>query len=409
MRWEALVLFGSYYATEFMRKEWEYLKNSGSDLLDQPENRQTLAKLFIYHGNYQDSWKILQTLIGKSNVSPISWLVLLDLYGITRKSEKPENMHLHAEIVAYLNGNLDNLRKNTILLPIWPSLLYPHFSAALEEWKKTEFLSSSRELASSDDAKTPEDHLKARVQSVSQLLQGLGTLKRTLKEYVKKEVPQVTVETICAAPVVQKKAVDELRSLEFPPIVSKQWPEFVEQLKNKADELLKIAEQEDAFCRAQRNEIAFLPSIQQSYSPLCEKDFCYPERVEGFSELVAVEGRVKSNSNSNLEKVRQYLQIGGWATADMFAYSVASIEERSMLLGYIRLARGDSWNALPLFREAEKKSEYRSQSKLFLARIAWRKNDFDVAKRELAGVDEKTLSDWESDLLLEMKRNLLKG
>jgi hypothetical protein len=146
---------------------------------------------------------------------------------------------------------------------------------------------------------------------------------------------------------------------------------------------------------------------QEIISPLCNEYSCYPTVPGKMEDILAFEEERKKNPTTRLDAVRRYLMIGAWAPAEVLAYQAPSGKERSLLLAFIRIAMGDTWNAAPLLKEAYTDPAQAPHAYLFLAAIAWRYGHFDIAAEQINHVrSNEKLLDWEEKMLDQVRSSI---
>ncbi|MEW6056204.1 MAG: hypothetical protein AB1540_06290 [Bdellovibrionota bacterium] len=398
--WESLLLHGSFYNyPELQAVTAKFLQTQAGA---NKEKRLTIARLHFLNGDFQGAWKQAQALANQEPSVPAVWVLVRDLYDRAGADEDKAG----PQIAAYLKKNYQHLKSNSLLASIWVKVLH---SNPKEVIKVSSTLTEGRSPASTKSTGSEvQDKLKQRVEQVGQALRLLETQKQELKKFISSALPQVSVEAVCRAPTLSGKAASSLERLKEPAIASPQWKDFLAKLSSKVDEIKKIERQERDLCEKQRDDLAYLPPLETGEkklaSALCSDEKCFPEKYETDSDqVVKAQKNAKQNKLSGLALVQRYLDIGAWATAEAAAHSASSVAERSLLLGYIRLAYGDPWNAVSLLREAEKSKKYRSHAKLFLARMAWRHGRPKTARAEFEAVQVSELQDWEMELYKELK------
>ncbi|MGE0615220.1 MAG: tol-pal system YbgF family protein, partial [Bacteriovoracia bacterium] len=375
IRWDAALIFGAYYQVNAMRKEITALVERRSPIVLDANNQIDLARLYFWGGDFDAAWKIVRPVVSGKSPLPTSLMLLRDLYAAARREKHP----LYKDLRAFLETNYPALKVHGMLQPLWAELLYPNFDGRkLVEWDR------ERTQATGSGGRKPSavDHLKARLADVTAILASLEERRTGVRKYLASGAPQVSVAAVCITPRLSKRAASHLKRLLSPAVESTQWPDFVRKLQAKVTELEKVSEKEQANCDKQKVVTAYMASNPTAPSTLCRKaQECFPNRPANVNQVNDLENEWNDPAIARLDKVEAYIRIGAWAPAEILAFSAPSVHERSLLLGYIRLAVGDMWNALPLFQEAAKDPKLASQSELFLAYAALKNGYRDVASQ----------------------------
>ena len=373
--------------------------------LNAPEQQLTLARLYFWNGNDQQAYRRLRPTLAQSKVPTQAWILVRDLFDVTQKRSPDVN----TAVKNFLIENHDRLKKEPLLQPIWASILYPEFEAQqMAQWNQV----GLRGLASISSAARqgpPQSQLKARLGEVALTLKRLGQSEAEIKEFVDSPAPQVTVAAICMAPKLRQEAINRLEQLKQPKVNSNQWQAFLGRLQGKINELQAQAQSEATVCEKQKRIIAFMPPLKATPSPLCNGQQCYPLTPTSVSELVSLSQKSPKALSEQLGLVNQMLERGGYAVAEDYAYQVSPLEHRKVLLGYLRLAVGDPWNAVTLLQSAQRSPAAKPHSQLLLSRILWRHGNRRLASESLRGLNPQNLLPWERDLFIEMVTDLRRG
>ncbi len=402
LRWDALNLAGTYYNLPQMNNILSRMQRLDRKFIYAGDKRLTIARLYFWNGNYSQAFRRVKSILRKKERPAGAWILMRDLYAVTQAS----GSDVGEMIKDYFIENHENLKKEPLLQPIWASLLYPDFgSEQIVQWETV----GLRKIASlSPKTKNGPAHvqLKARLDEVGKTLRELEKSESKIKEFLDSPAPQVTVAALCIVPRFRFEAVRRLKKLETPTIRSKQWNGFLKRLRMKSKELSRIASKEEKICEQQKRIIAFMPPLVKSPSPLCNGTQCFPMKPTSMQKLITLRKKNPKGMKGKLDLVNEILELGGWAIAEEYAYSVKVIAEREILLGFLRIAIGDSWNAVPLLNAAKKSRYAEPHARLFLSRILWRHGNRELASNELRGVKSKNLIEWEKDLFIELSTDL---
>ncbi len=402
LRWDAAVLAGSYYNSSQMNLILKAMEKQDRAFLYDPTRMLTLARLSFWNGDLTTSWQRLQWVVKQKNVPPASWVLVRDLF-VATQTQSPE---VEQQMKGYLIDHHSSLKNEALLQPIWATLMYPDFGAnQVAQWETAglQAISGAKRTLAGGSAQA---QLKGRLDEVAFTLKDLDKAQTEIREYIDSPAPQVTVEAICIVPRFREQAIGRLKRLKEPVVKSTQWPAFLARLDQKIQELEKTYQKEVAICDQQKRIIAYMPPIQKVASALCNGAQCFPSKP---SDLVAAVALRRQNPKSLADKlalVTGLLQQGAWGIAEEYVYSLNVQQEKELLLGYLRLAMGDSWNAYPLLNAATKLPEAAPHAKLFLSRILWRNGHRGLASRESQGLQPAVLTEWEKDLLIELQTDL---
>lgn len=405
VRWEALTLFGTYYQLKKMKSELETVIKKKSNLLNDGQNRLALARLLFWNGDYEGSWSLIQPLTEARETDANVWILLSNLYFYAKK----EKSDIFRVIQKFLMENRKRLANNTILQPLWAGVSQARFDERqFEGWLGGGGRNVAGLLPDFDEKQPSHINLRKKVDAVGRILKESNEQQQKLKQISMESPPQVALEALCYAPNISLTAASLLNQLKSPSVQSGQWPEFVKKLDSKVEELKTSADRQKSVCQKQMDLFAFMPPNRKVDSPLCDEELCFSLIPKSIKSVLELEAQWKKDPVDRLEKIYSYLKLGAWATAEYAAYSAPTFQERTILLGFIRLALGDTWNAAPLFDEANKDPKFSRHGKLFMARIAWRFGNKEYASRELAGVTRQGFHEWEKLLFDEMKVDLMK-
>lgn len=399
--WNVALTYGGYNDAAGLKETLLEMKSRKMAILSNPENRIAYARLLFWNGEAQVAWNEVRSILSEQRSPPANaWILFRDLYAFSAgESGLPGGASadgLYRQIREYILKNRQALTKNTFLQPLWMRLLHPDFdSKEVAGWMELD------ERAPAANAPKNDSPLAVRVQAVSKVLKELAFNQGRLRGLISDPIPQVTVTVACAAPALGMEAVRRLDRLRAPAVESPQWPAFLSKLDSKIQELKTLAKKEEKICEEQREQLAYLPRRDGQASAICGREVCFSFKAPSSSEIASLEQ--KNGSLSSLDRVRALLEAGAWARAELLAYETTSLQERSLLLGLIRLSAGDGWNAAPLLKEAEKDPKLAMQAKVLLGRIAWRNGHRRVASEEIKGISAARLSGWLQELLLEMK------
>jgi tetratricopeptide (TPR) repeat protein len=403
MHWEALTTFGTYYQMSHMKSEIDILRREHPQTINDSKNQMTIARLYFWNANYTDAWNMARAMADAKDPPAQTWVLISDLFSYTQKMKNIGQGSIYSSIREYLLGHGKQIAGIGILQPILVDVLYPQLNIAklgtLEEL--------DREPAGAEQAKTPGAELKARVESIARILKALDRQQAVLKSYTQSPAAQIAVAGLCAAPILKRAVVAKLGQFREHPIASKQWNDFVARVGTKMNELSDIARQEQTSCDQQKKTIAYMKPSQEIISPLCGEYSCYPTVPSKMEDILALEEERRKNPSTKLDDVRRYLSIGAWAPAEVMAYSSNSPKERALLLAYIRVAMGDTWNAAPLLKDATTDSAQAPHAYLLLAAIAWRHGAFGVAADQLNHIrGQPQFLGWEEKIYDEVKSSI---
>lgn len=387
LRWDALVLFGSHKDRDSLAEEHRRLEKSGSILLQKHENNATLARLYLRNKDFKRALGIIMPLVRGKEATPSDWLLVRDLY-FRSIGDGP----MHAEAADYLRSNQKSLRENAVLADVWRDLNEKEVNEFLTAASS---LKSRRNLASigrKAEAGAPQAHssLKERVDQVAATFADLANQKESLKTYFQSSVPQISAEVLCLAAKLGGDSADHLASLGTPVIDSPQWPDFLKRLSEKIEELRTLEKKETAACEAQREQAMFLTPLAAD----AQKPSFYRESEADADRIVSLEASWRGKSVTAREKAYLYLKLGAYAAAEALAYGMTDIHERSLLLGLIRYAEGDFWNAAPLLRKAKEHQATRDHAKALLSLMAHERGNRRVASSEVEGLGVEGLGAW---------------
>jgi hypothetical protein len=380
-----------------MKTELAVIRRDHPAMLKDPKNQLAIARLFFWNAEYPEAWRMARDLAMAEEPLPQTWVLIGDLFSYTQKMKNIGQAPIYNSIREFLAGQGKKIANVTILQPILGDVLYPQMNLA-----KLATLEEDRTPASVPQKKGYE--LKARVEAIARTLQALDKQQAVLKAYAQSPAAQVAVAGLCASPLLKREAIRRLDLYKRDPIASPQWKEFVSRVDMKIRELEGIARQEQGSCEQQRQVIAYMKPSQEIISPLCNEYSCYPTVPGKIEDVLAYEEERRHAPSTRLDQIHKYLAIGAWAPAEVTAYTSNSPKERTMLLAFMRLAMGDTWNAAPLLKEAASDPAQAPHANLMLAAIAWRHGHLKLAADQLRRIrQDAKLLDWEEKIFDQVR------
>jgi hypothetical protein len=394
-RWDAIVIFGSYYDTPSLKREVAVLRNDHSKILADPKNAASLARLLFWNGEQSQAWELIKPLVSSANPPASSLTLLVDLFYASKRSQPA----LFAEVKDFVFKRKGVLESFPLVQAFAGEVFFdPVKLGQLSNWQD-----QSRLPASAPPSGNAQADLKARVDAVASVLKGLEANKTEINPYATSPVIQAYSAASCAYPQIDDEAARRLDILKSPPIASKQWPDFLKRIEEKSRAIRDESATQKAVCDKQKRNLAFLKPSAPTNSPFCDHLACFPDHPEKVSAVFDVESGWKKEIKSRLERLIGYLQIGAWAPAEVLAFSSPSQKERTLLLGWLRVALGDTWNGAALLKEIKQDPEYGKHARFLLARIAWRHGYRQIASEEVGKTRADDLNDYEKALLDEMQ------
>lgn len=323
-RFDALVLYGAYYNLPRFREE---LKKYG-DVTQTDATRLTVARYWYWNREYDAAYDLLKPILKTKAENPAIWIMALDL------AQAPEDRFksIH-ELKEFLKKSYPQLHEQPVLIPVWATV-FP-----IE--KKWETLLADRKPAAL------AGDLKGRLDSVGQVLDRLNHERKVMKEYLQNPVVQLKVEAVCQFTSLTERAHRDLKDLTKSPLSVPQWPMFVERVKEKLSEFEQALVQEQKSCNESKNQTRYLASLNGN-SP-CPRNLCVERSViSRVRESAFKDPKPTLTFEMRLEKVLDLIQQRAFATAEYWAENADTTEERSLLLGMVRIANKDAWNGVAL-------------------------------------------------------------
>jgi len=395
---ESVFLFGNFYQINSMDEQIGTLKRENNEELHAPQNKLRIARIRFLNGQVERSWAIVRELLKMKTPPAAIWILVYDL----TLEASSHNSKLADKIKSYLKSNIKQLRNTAILQPLWISLLHQEFMKKYKKSKQTNIFPNLVESTSDQPPKTKTEELKARLDKVKTILTIHSQKEPEFTPTISSPSLQVAILSVCRRSQLEKETILELNKLKQDPIDTKIWKKFVTKINEQVLRFEKKYIKYSKVCTERRKELAFLPALEKSREFLCDNDDCFQRAPPSPEELIVFEEGFIQENESLLGIVYQYLKRGAWGAAEFKASTAVTVEERSLLLGFIRVARGDSWNALALLRVAQKHKIHGSHASLFIARIAWRNRFKKIAQKELLNINISLLMEWEKKLFEKM-------
>lgn len=395
LKWDAFVLYGSYYERERMEAVLGQLEKEFGDRLRRRDTQLAIAKQLFWNENRNGAWKALLPLLSEKSTFTGAWILLRDLYAFTRESED----EIRLELQQFLQRHRLEVEQSGVFQAFLRELYYP-------EVNLTKLASYNPSVRRQTASTIPgEAELKTSVASVTEILRSLDQRQGELKQHVKSSSRTLSMDVICMASDITLKAARALEELREPEIAVSQWSEFIQKLDQKITGLREASAKERQACERQRSELAFVSASPAPDSPFCPHSQCYPRKPDSPEKIAKIEREFLAAGSSKLDIIQRLASLGAWATAEAQAYTTPSISERSLYLGTIRVALGDLWNGAAFLQEAEKDPGTANHARVLLAAIAWKNGILKVAQSKIFSLEGlSSLSEWEKELIEPIKR-----
>lgn len=414
-RWDAVLKFGIYGELRPMKLEWHALAKNQSALLKDPKNIHLLARLLFWNGDYKGAWDTIRGVLNSNTPPSYAWLLLIDISLALQNNAQETLKPLEKEVQDFLWKSQAIQKNNTILFGIYHLLNLQKISANqhtkgmspavnYKNYPKTGFRWNPQQYplppgASPSDP--PQAQLKARLDQVASTLKALSAQTQPLAAWMSSSNYQASTRGICGSAWIKSEGINRLNSLKNPAIASPQWKDFLKKLDVKIAEVNAEFGNEQKICAQQNQLAAYLLPDDETLSPLCNKKICFPLAPPSSEAILKIEQKflTQNSSLNRTAQILELLEIGAWASAEQLAYSAPQASEKNFLLGLIRLAIGDAWNAATIFKELRNDAAQGYRARLILARIAWRFGHPEIAKAELQSIPTKVVfSAWENEL-----------
>jgi tetratricopeptide (TPR) repeat protein len=412
LRWNTLIGFGTHYDLAHFNETLKLLE--GQNILEDPINKTTLARLFFLLGIHDRAWTLIQDIWQTKKVTPAYFVLLRDFYSLAEQ----DNLQILNQVQDWLEKRENTeFKKEPLLESIWTRRKWAAIQKTFEKTPlKNMSFNSNRSLASvavEREHRDPnanvnvnavanesnEQLFNERLAQVSMILVNLVENKQRIKRAYGNSISQLIVEGLCLKVGETKKAIKDLELRREPEINSDKWGHFIGKLNTKILELEAEANKEEQICSQKHEEIALLDTLKVSDSVLCMGGKC-PSRMPA-SDIESIKRESLRKQENGLDLVHNLIAGGAWAAAEYYSDQIIDSNLKLLSTAYLRLAYNDRKSAMILLKELLK-TPYKTHASLLSALVAWSERANKKMQNYLDDIDVSALSSWEKDYLTLM-------
>lgn len=396
--WSALVIFGSYHDLPSMQKEFSLLKKVNGKILEKSNYLETYARLNFLNGEFTRSWEYLQEVLQRPEPSPLAWTLLRDLFFIAEENK----LEFSVVMKKFLKSNEKKLQKRDLLRPLWSSYYKSELQGLLNKYLKADsdedlIIDRDEAGASREPANKVDKDFEEKISKIKNISLRLQREKSQLSQYVKDWMPAVALEAICHFSPITLKAKISLEKLAEGNLQEATWTDFQHKLKEKQNELDELSKKEVEKCDQEKQAWPFL-----NFTASCEHFHCFGAKKVNTDEISKIVKETEFEKFSPLEKFNRYLELGAYAQAESFTYSLQPGQLRTLLLALLRLSLQDIYSASLLLEDIKIGDEHHTHANLILAQLAVSNQSWDLALEKIKLIKEDKLFPFQKNLLAKL-------